>query len=97
MELRGERERSPELALPRWVDHAAWHLRPLHERLLTKLKGAVRLFADETTVRTNIGPPTTIACRILRRAEGPKGDPGPGRFGHIPRRTRNPSPYDCSA
>jgi transposase len=32
-----------------WVGHAAWHLRPLHERLLTKLKGAVRLFADETT------------------------------------------------
>jgi transposase len=24
-----------------WVGHAAWHLRPLHERLLTKLKGAV--------------------------------------------------------
>jgi transposase len=32
-----------------WVGHAAWHLRPLHERLLNKLKGAVRLFADETT------------------------------------------------
>jgi transposase len=33
-----------------WVGHAAWwHLRPLHERLLTKVKGAVRLFADETT------------------------------------------------
>ncbi|SHG79862.1 IS66 family transposase [Bradyrhizobium erythrophlei] len=32
-----------------WVGRAAWHLRPLHERLLTKLKGAVRLFADETT------------------------------------------------
>ena len=32
-----------------WVGHAAWHLRPLHTRLLTKLKGAARLFADETT------------------------------------------------
>ena len=32
-----------------WVGHAAWHLRPLHERLLTKLKELPRLFADETT------------------------------------------------
>ena len=33
-----------------WVGHAAWHLRPLHERLLVKLKQMPRLFADETTV-----------------------------------------------
>ena len=33
-----------------WVGHAAWHLRPLHERLLIKLKELPRLFADETTV-----------------------------------------------
>jgi transposase len=32
-----------------WVGHAAWHLRPLHHRLLTKLKNSARLFADETT------------------------------------------------
>src|SRR6201989_1181835 len=32
-----------------WVGHAARHLRPLHERLLTKLKELPRLFADETT------------------------------------------------
>jgi transposase len=32
-----------------WVGHAAWHLRPLHERLLTRLKELPRLFADETT------------------------------------------------
>jgi len=32
-----------------WVGHAAWHLRPLHARLLTKLKELPRLFADETT------------------------------------------------
>jgi hypothetical protein len=32
-----------------WVGRAAWHLRPLHERLLIKLKGSTRLFADETT------------------------------------------------
>jgi hypothetical protein len=32
-----------------WVGHAAWHLRPLQERLLTRLKELPRLFADETT------------------------------------------------
>lgn len=32
-----------------WVGHAAWHLRPLHERLLNRLKQLPRLFADETT------------------------------------------------
>ena len=32
-----------------WVGRAAWHLRPLHERLLSKLKASSKLFADETT------------------------------------------------
>jgi transposase len=32
-----------------WVGRAAWHLRPVHERLLEKLKGSAKLFADETT------------------------------------------------
>src|SRR4051795_2633774 len=33
-----------------WVGHAAWHLRPLHERLLMRLRQLPRLFADETTL-----------------------------------------------
>lgn len=33
-----------------WVGHAAWHLRPLHQRLLDKLNERPKLFADETTV-----------------------------------------------
>src|SRR3979409_2738520 len=33
-----------------WVGHAAWHLRPLHDRLLVKLRQRPKLFADETTV-----------------------------------------------
>jgi len=33
-----------------WVGRAAWHLRPLHERLLMRLKSSGRLFADETTL-----------------------------------------------
>ena len=32
-----------------WVGQAAWHLRPLQERLLARLKERPRLFADETT------------------------------------------------
>jgi transposase len=32
-----------------WVGRAAWHLRPVHERLLEKLKASPKLFADETT------------------------------------------------
>jgi transposase len=33
-----------------WVGHAAFNLRPLHERLLTVLRARSKLFADETTV-----------------------------------------------
>jgi transposase len=33
-----------------WVGRAAWHLRPLHARLLMRLKSTGRLFADETIV-----------------------------------------------
>lgn len=32
-----------------WVGRAAWHLRPVHEQLLEKLKSSPKLFADETT------------------------------------------------
>jgi len=32
-----------------WVGRAAFLMRPVHERLLQRLKGSVRLFADETT------------------------------------------------
>src|SRR5256885_7174485 len=32
-----------------WVGRAAFILRPVHERLLARLKGSAKLFADETT------------------------------------------------
>src|ERR1700704_5827864 len=46
-----------------WVGRAAWLLRPVHERLLIRLKSSTKLFADETTApvldpgrgRTKIG------------------------------------------
>jgi transposase len=31
-----------------WVGRAAWHLRPLHERLLEHIRSATKIFADET-------------------------------------------------
>lgn len=31
-----------------WVGRAAWHLCPVHERLLGKLRSSPKLFADET-------------------------------------------------
>ncbi|TWB85988.1 transposase [Bradyrhizobium macuxiense] len=36
-----------------WVGQAAFHLRPLHERLLGKLRQRPKLFADETTADSN--------------------------------------------
>src|SRR5215210_7404007 len=35
--------------LAEWGGRAAFHLRPVHERLLDKLKASPKLFADETT------------------------------------------------
>jgi transposase len=32
-----------------WVGRAAFHLRPIHERMLAHLKSSTKLFADETT------------------------------------------------
>ena len=32
-----------------WVGRAAFHLRPIHERILAHLKSSTKLFADETT------------------------------------------------
>lgn len=32
-----------------WVGRAAWHLRPLHERLLAHIRCSTKIFADETT------------------------------------------------
>lgn len=31
-----------------WVGRAAWHLRPIHERLLAHILSSPRIFADET-------------------------------------------------
>src|SRR5258706_225165 len=48
-QVRAHKRRINRGTLADWVGHAAWHLRPLHERLLMRLKELPRLFADETT------------------------------------------------
>ncbi|WP_085043777.1 IS66 family transposase [Ensifer aridi] len=40
--------------LVKWVGRAAWHMRPVHQRLLEHLKASHKLFADETTPRFSI-------------------------------------------
>jgi transposase len=32
-----------------WVGRAAWHMRPVHERLLAHIRASTKIFADETT------------------------------------------------
>jgi transposase len=39
-----------------WVGHTVWHLRPLHERLLVKLRKLPRLFAGFDTINRGSVP-----------------------------------------
>jgi transposase len=59
-----------------WVGRAAFLLRPVHERLLDKLKASPKLFADETT------------APVLDPGRGRTKDPGSP--GHSHRRRRRP-------
>jgi transposase IS66 family protein len=79
-----------------WVEHAAFHLRPLHERLLTVLGARSKLFADETTVpvldpgrgRTKTGQLWAYAADD--RPWGGLDPPGPAP---IASEALNPSPH----
>jgi len=65
-----------------WVGRAAWLLKPVHERLLTRLKTSTKLFADETTApvldpgrgRTKVGQ--LWACARDDRPWGGADPPG---------------------
>jgi hypothetical protein len=56
---------------PSWVGRAAFLLRPVHERLLARLKGPTKLFADETTARRcsipDAGRPRPANCGLRTR------------------------------
>ena len=45
---RHRRQDLPMLSLADWVGRAAWHLRPVHERLLADIRASGKIFADET-------------------------------------------------
>ncbi len=67
-----------------WVGRAAFHLRPVHERILAHLKSSTKLFADETTVP--VLDPGAVGPRPAN--SGPmRGTTGPGAGP-----TRRPSP-----
>jgi hypothetical protein len=51
-----------------WVGRAAFMLRPVHERMLARLKGSAKLFADETT-RTHQNRPA-LGLRARRSPLG---------------------------
>jgi Transposase IS66 family len=55
-----------------WVGRAAWRLCPVHERLLARLKTALKLFADEMTRRCSI----PVAARPRQATVGPCTDLG---------------------
>src|SRR4051794_32081415 len=63
-----------------WVGRAAFHLRPVHERLLDKLKAAPKLFADETTAPVldpGRGRTKTGQLWAYARDDRPWGGPAP--------------------
>jgi hypothetical protein len=52
-----------------WVGRAAFHLRPVRERILAHLKSSTKLFADETTARRSmLGTIDPWADRTRRRS-----------------------------
>jgi transposase len=75
-----------------WVGRAAFHLRPIHERILAHLKSSTKLFADETTAPVlDPGRGRTKTGRLLTyaRDDRPWGgsDPPTVAYVYAPDRT----------
>ncbi|MET4222642.1 transposase [Bradyrhizobium sp. LB14.3] len=69
-----------------WVGRAAFLLRPVHERLLGRLKGSTKLFADETTATVlNPGRGKTKTGRLwaYARDDHPSGDADPPGVAYV--------------
>src|SRR5207302_192328 len=83
-----------------WVGRAAFHLRPVHERLLDKLKASPKLFADETTApvldpgrgRTKTGQLWTYA-----RDDRPWGGSDPPAVAYVYGPDRKASQRSCTS
>ena len=61
-----------------WVGRAAFHLRPVHERILAHLKSSTKLFADETTAPVldpGAGGPRPASSGPMRGMIGPGAEP----------------------
>ena len=69
-----------------WVGRAAWYLRPLHERLLARLKASGKLFADETTAPVldpGRGSTKTGQLWAYARDDRPWGGPEPPAVAYV--------------
>jgi transposase len=69
-----------------WVGRAAFMLRPVHERLLTVLKGSTKLFADETTAPVldpGRGRTKTGQLWAYARDDRPWGGAGPPGVAYV--------------
>jgi transposase len=69
-----------------WVGRAAWHLRPVHDRLLAQLKASPRLFADETTAPVldpGRGQTKTGQLFAYARDDRPWGGPDPPGVAYV--------------
>jgi transposase len=85
-----------EIALDRstladWVGRAAWHLRPVHERLLEHIRSSTKIFADETTAPVldpGGGRTKTGQLWAYARDDRPWGgsDPPAGAYVYAPNR-----------
>jgi hypothetical protein len=52
-----------------WVGRAAFHLRPVHERILAHLKSSTKLFADETTAHQWLDVFETVRMGAFRELD----------------------------
>ena len=56
-----------------WTGRAAWMLRPVHDRLLERLKASTKLFADETTapvLNPGAAAPRPVSSGLMRGTTG---------------------------
>src|SRR5579863_3410281 len=69
-----------------WVGRAAFHLRPIHERILAHLKSSTKLFADETTAPVldpGRGRTKTGQLWAYARDDRPWGGPEPPAVAYV--------------
>jgi len=69
-----------------WAGHAAWHLRPVYERLLVHIRSSTKIFADETTAPVldpGRGRTKTGQLWAYARDDGPWGGSDPPAVAYV--------------